>query len=141
LALHTHSLLQASDSQPYSSGGSQPSSSSGCVEKIAWRVFEQQVCFTAWCGLHGVSKIRIARILEAESAGRSAPFEDGRHIPRERDRQQQECCDTYFEFLYQNVAESLALEDSDAHETSQAHANACMTFLHCEMLLCLHPLR
>lgn len=62
------------------------------AKRTNWRMFDQPVCFRAWCSLHGVGNARMSRILQAVAEGKDQPYEDRRHTPTAKEKEQQNMC-------------------------------------------------
>ena len=69
--------------------------------RCQWRIFSQDVCFRAWCSLHGVGNSRISKILTAAASGRNMPFDDARKLSHPKDQVQRDCCIQLEQIVFQ----------------------------------------
>ena len=97
--------------------------SEGPIKKTVWMFGEYQVCRRAWKVLVGIGSSKLHRMCEAYNCGRLQPMENQRKLKDLRKVPEKYLdVDSFFNFLYHNVAEPLADLDELAPEAEASAA-------------------
>jgi hypothetical protein len=78
-----------------------------------WCFAGMQMCFTSFLAVTGISKRKCQKFVKAIYAGQREPPEDGRSHRVARDVPKRDHARSFFQFLYDHLAEPLAEGDPD----------------------------